>query len=398
MAEWSNWSGSLTFEPARIYHLKTEDEIVNLVRRCRAENRTIRVAGSGHSSSALVQTDDTIISLKYFKGITSIDRDAMTATLKTGMTVEETNKALEREGYALFNTGDVDVQYLAGAISTGTHGTGRRLQNLSAMLVGVRLVTANGEIVEYHCKHHPEMIKAFRVSLGALGIITEITVKILPLFRLKRREVFASMGDCFRYFDQLAEENRNVDFYWYPRRDEVKIRILNEPDKGSMKLPFPHVVHRHEKDVVGEVLPRERDLRFDETEFAFDAETAWECFRLVRKRIKEKHRRTVAWRTLFRTIARDDAFLSPHFGRDSVTISLHHNAGLPYKDYFNDIEAIFKDFDGRPHWGKKHNLKGKSLKRLYPDWDRFHQIRNQMDPEEVFLNEYLRKLFNDHEE
>ena len=398
MAEWSNWSGSLSFEPRGIYHPKTEGEVVNLVRKCRAEKRKIRLAGSGHSSSALVQTDDVLVSLKYFKGITSINRDAMTATLKTGMTVEETNKALEREGSALFNTGDVDVQDLAGAISTGTHGTGRRLQNLSSMLVGVRLVTANGEIAEYHDAHDPEIMKAFRVSLGALGILTEITVKVLPLFSLERSDVFASIEDCFRHFDQLAEENRNVDFYWYPRRDEVKIRILNEPGKGSRKLPFPHVVQQHEKDVVGEVLPRERELRFDETEFSFDAATALECFKLVRQRIKMKHRRTVAWRTLFRTIAQDDTFMSPHFGRDSVTISLHHNAGLPYKDYFDDIESIFNDFDGRPHWGKKHNLKGQALKRLYPDWDRFHQIRKQMDPEEVFLNEYLGKLFNENEE
>lgn len=392
--EWSNWSGSLAFEPDRILYPKSEEEIAQLVRQCRDSKKGIRVAGSGHSSSALVRTDDVVINLKHFKGIKCIDSTAMTATLKAGMTVEESNKALEHKGYALFNTGDVDVQYLSGAISTGTHGTGKQLQNLSSMLAGVRIVNAEGNISEFHEDKDPEELKAFRVSLGALGIMTEITVRILPLFELKRIDAFASMEDCFRHFDQLSEENRNVDFYWYPRRDEVKIRILNEPGKGTQRLPFPHVVQRREQDVVGDVLPRKRELRFDETEFAFDAASAWECFRTVRQRIKEKHRRTVAWRTLFRTIAKDDTFISPHFGRESVTISLHHNAGLPYKEYFNDIEPIFNDFGGRPHWGKKHNLKGNALEKLYPEWNRFHAIRKRLDPDEFFLNTYLRKLFN----
>ncbi len=398
MAEWSNWSGSLTFEPSTISHPRSEEEITKLVRRCRDEKKKIRVAGSGHSSSALVQTDEVLISLKHFKGIKSINVESMTATLNAGMTVEECNEALEKKGYALFNTGDVDVQYLAGAISTGTHGTGRKLQNLSSMLMGVRVVNADGDVSEYHFDQHPDELKAFRVSVGALGILTEITVKILPLFSLRRLDIFASMEDCFRHFDQLAEENRNVDFYWYPRRDEVKIRILNEPGKGTQKLPFPHIVQRSEQDVVGEVLPRTRELRFDETEFAFDTKAAWECFRIVRQRIKEKHRRTVAWRTLFRTIAKDDTFLSPHFGRDSITISLHHNAGLSYKDYFNDIEPIFRDYGGRPHWGKKHNFKAGALSKLYPEWNRFHQIRKRVDPDDFFLNEYLQKLFYENEE
>ena len=398
MAEWSNWSGSLTFEPSSLLHPKSEDDIVDIVNKCRDENKTIRVVGSGHSSSALVQTKDVLISLKHFKGIKSIDKEAMTATLMAGMTVEESNAALEKMGYALFNTGDVDVQYLAGAISTGTHGSGRKLQNLSSMLMRVRVVNSQGDIVEYDHKEHPEEIKAFRVSLGSLGVITELTVRILPLFSLQRMDVFASIEDCFQYFDEIADRYRNVDFYWYPRRDEVKIRILNDLEKGISKLPFRHVVQSREEDVVGKVLPRTRELRFDETEFAFDAEVAWECFREVRKRVKEKHRRTVAWRTLFRTIAKDDSFLSPHYGRESVTISLHHNAGLPYREYFEDIEPIFNAYGGRPHWGKKHNLKRDMLKDLFPEWNVFHQMRKQVDPDEIFLNEYLRKLFNENKD
>jgi FAD/FMN-containing dehydrogenase len=393
MKEWSNWSGSLTFCPKEFLVPKTEDELCKIVKRSREKGRKCRVAGSGHSSSALVETDDILISLDRFKKLEHLDEKKHTATLGAGLTVHESNEVLQKKGYALFNTGDVDVQFLIGAISTGTHGTGKKLQNLSSMLVGVRVVSPEGEIKEYHEDTHPEMMKAFRVSVGSLGIITSFMVKVLPLFKLKRTDIFVSIEDCFRYFDELASENRNVDFYWYPRRDQVKIRILNEPGEGTTRFPFPYHIHKEEEGYVGEILPRHRELKFDETEYAFDASIAMECFKVVRKRIKEKHRKEVAWRTLFRTIAADDVFLSPHFGRDSVTISLHHNAGLPYHDYFDDIEPIFRDFGGRPHWGKKHKMKARDLKKLFPGWEKFHEIRKELDPDRFFMNAYLNDLF-----
>lgn len=395
MEEWTNWSGSLKFAPAELHNPADENALVNIMEKAHEGLRKVRVSGAGHSSSSLVETDQVLINLANFKGIVRNNEIESTATLRAGMTVHESNQALQKIDLALFNTGDVDVQMLAGAISTGTHGTGRRLQNLSSMLMGVRMVNGNGKVIEFNQQEHPELMKAIRVSLGSLGVFTEITVKVVPLFKLKRLELCANVEDCIHHFDQVADENRNVDFYWYPRSDETKIRILNEPGKGSESFPFRYKCKDEEEGWVGDILPRTRELKFDEMEYSFPREVAMDCFKTIRERIKKTHRREVAWRVLFRTIAADDNYLSPHNGRDSVTISLHHNAGLPYGKYFSDIEPIFIDFGGRPHWGKKHSLKARQLQKLYPDWQKFQSVREKLDPYQVFMNSYLRELLID---
>lgn len=397
MEAWRNWSGSLAFRPEEILSPENETALIDVVKHCKERRKKIRVAGAGHSSSSLVKTDDTLLSLSRFKGIVRHDEQEKTATLRTGMTVHESNKALQSIGYALFNTGDVDVQMLTGAISTGTHGTGRRLQNLSSMLCGVRMIDANGEVKSFSKTEHPDLMKAIRVSLGSLGVFTEITVRVLPVFKLRRLELCVDVRDCIEYFHQLADENRNADFYWYPRSDETKIRILNEPGNGSQSFPFKFNCRDEEEGWVGDILPRTRELRFDEMEYSFSVEAGMKCFQTIRDRIKKNHRKEVAWRVLYRTIAADENYLSPHSHRDSVTISLHHNAGLSYEKYFSDIEPIFIDFGGRPHWGKKHSLKAKQLRKLYRDWNKFHEVRRSMDPDGIFMNPFLQELFDDDE-
>lgn len=388
---WTNWSGSLQFTPASIAEPNNEEELAALVRRAAEAKGTVRVAGAGHSSSSLVATDDVLVSLAKFQGLVSHDSARQQAVLRSGMTVHDAGKAFLDVGLATHNTGDVDVQTLAGAIGTGTHGTGKKLQNLSAMLIGARMVNGLGQIVEYNIEQHPDILRALRLSLGILGIFTTIRVQLVPAFQLHRREWCAHIDNCLANLDHLIEENRNFDFYWYPRSDEVKLRTLNSPGAGSRGLPFAKVV----KDYTGwsnEVLPRHRELKFDEMEYALPQEAGIECFREVRERVKKKWRKIVGWRVLYRTIAADDAYLSSYYRRDSVTISLHQNAGLSFWEYFTDIEPIFRAYGGRPHWGKKHTLKAHDLRPLYPEWDRFLEIRRMLDPEGVFLNSYLREL------
>lgn len=392
MKEWTNWSGSLRFKPATFLQPRTEEELCAMVHQSHAQGVKVRVAGAGHSSSALVKTEETLFRLDHFKGIVSINEQAQTATLRTGMTVHEANSALQEVNLALFNTGDVDVQMLAGAIATGTHGSGRKLQNLSSMLTGVRLINNEGQIESYTEEEHPERMKALRVSLGSLGIFTEITVKVLPVFELKRLEFFTDVDTCMAQFDHVADDNRNADFYWYPRSDETKIRVLNEPGKGSAKFDFNTYCSKSEQGLVGEILPRHRELKFEEMEYALPREAGLACFREVRKRIKDRHRKEVAWRVLYRVIAADDNYLSPHQGRESVSISLHHHAGLPFEAFFNDIEPIFLDHNGRPHWGKKHNLTASQIKPRYPHWNDFLRVRNLMDADGTFLNDHLKSL------
>jgi FAD/FMN-containing dehydrogenase len=375
-------------------HAENEEVIIQQVRRCKDSGMKIRVAGAGHSSSPLVTTDELLISLDLLKGLVSHNAEEGTATFKAGTTVHEANHILQREGLALFNTGDVDVQMLAGAIATGTHGTGKNLQNLSAMLVGARVIDGHGVVHEFNDNQDSERMKALRVSLGLMGILTAITVKVVPLFKLERREICTSVEDCLDNFDRLGNEYRNVDFYWYPRSDEVKIRLLDKPGKIPPQFAFPAQLKKTEKGWVGDILPRKRDLKFDEMEYALPAHSGIECFKQVRQRILERHRKEVAWRVLVRTVAADDNYVSPHFGRNTISISLHHNAGLPFDSYFSDVEPLFREFDGRPHWGKKHYLKGSDLKKLYPEWNTFNNERNKLDPQNTFMNPYLEKILN----
>jgi FAD/FMN-containing dehydrogenase len=394
MQEWINWSGSLRFTPGAFSQPENEDDLREIIRTCSLSGKKLKLAAAGHSSSPLVKTDHCLVHLQHFNKLLRINSDEQTATIQTGMTVRETNSALQKENYALFNTGDVDVQTVIGAISTGTHGTGKKLQNLASMLQRVRMINYEGDVKVFTQKDHPDIMRALRVSLGAFGVFTEIDVKILPLFKLHRLEVCTDIETCLDHFDQLANENRNVDFYWYPRSDEAKIRILNVPGEATPKLTFKHTLKDDEVGWVGDILPRTRELKFDETEFALGAENGLDCFKAIRKRIKEKHRKEVAWRVLVRTIAKDDSYLSPHYGRNSIAISVHHNAGLPFEDYFKDLEPIFVEFGGRPHWAKKHWRRANHLIPLYPEWNKFHEIRKQLDPGGFFLNEHLKEIFN----
>jgi FAD/FMN-containing dehydrogenase len=390
----TNWSGSLKFTPGALKEPSNENELLGIVNSALKSNQRIRVMGAGHSSSPLVETDKVLVSLKKFKAVDRIDKENSTAWIGTGLTVKEGGSKLLHEGLSFHNTGDVDVQYVSGAISTGTHGTGKRLQNLSSMLIGCRMVCADGELRELNEERDGKpFFDAMRVSLGTLGIMTHMKLKLLPAFKLDRKEWCTHIDNCLENLDDLMENNRNFDFYWYPRSDMAKIRILNEPGIGTQHLDYA----RRVQDISGwaiDVLPKERDLKFDEMEYALPMEAGPDCFQAVRKLVKEKFRRSVAWRVLYRTIRADDFYLSPYFSRDSVTISLHQNAGLEFKEYFERVEHIFRDFGGRPHWGKKHNLQGGELNKLYPKWNDFLEIRQRMDPKGMFLNDHLNQLFN----
>ncbi len=365
--------------------------LVDLVRRAGTEKRTVRVVGAGHSSSPLVETEDILVSLERFQGIESYNSMAYEVVIRAGMTLHDAGQALLKIGLALENLGDVDVQTLAGAFGTGTHGTGKRLKNLSSQIIGVRMVTGTGDIVECRLDQEPDLLRAARVSLGVLGIFTALKLRLVPAYQLHRREYCTHIDTCLAHLDQLVAENRNFDFYWYPRSEEAKLRTLNLPGQAPNVLSYAPCV----KDEIGwssDILPKVRELKFDEMEYALPAEAGLACFQEVRQRVKERHRKLVGWRVLYRTVAADDAYLSPFYERDTVTISLHQNASLPFWEYFKDIEPIFRAYGGRPHWGKKHTLKADDLQTLYPMWNRFLEIRTRMDPEGLFLNPYLRNL------
>lgn len=392
--EFINWSGSLRFFPASQVWPATEEAVCVYVRDAAARSRKIRVAGSGHSSSPLVETPDILMSMRDHRGLIDYDRASSRATVGAGTVLHDLGLILHDVGMSMQNLGDVDTQTIAGVIGTGTHGSGRKLQNISATLVGVRLITGTAEIVEWSIERDPDLIHAARVSMGLLGIFSAVRLQLEPRYRLRRREYCARTDDCLAHLDELADAHRNFDFYWYPRRDEVKLRTLNPPELPPPELPYARCI-KEQEGFSHEIIAQERQLKFEELEYFIPAEAGPACFREVRRRILERHRKQVAWRVLYRLIARDDAFLSPIHGRDSVAISVHQNASLPYQEYFDDIEPILRAHDGRPHWGKKHSLHGPALAALYPRWDDFMKLRRRLDPQAVFLPAPMARLLGE---
>ncbi|MEG9326765.1 D-arabinono-1,4-lactone oxidase [Salinimicrobium catena] len=383
----------MAFQPGKVFEPESEEEVCDIIRKASRQGKKVRVVGAGHSSSPLVKTEDFLLSLKHFRGVESPDRETAQATVPAGMTVKEAGKDLFRYGLAMHNTGDVDIQTLAGAIGTGTHGTGKNLKNLSSMLIGARMVTGKGEIIEVSQMKDPQMIKALQVALGSCGVFLKMRLQLQPVYNLHRKEWCIPLEKCLENLEELQNNNRNFDFYWYPRTDLCKIRVMNEEDHKMPEVPYGNL-EMEQQGHSHEILPRSRHLKFDEMEYALPKENGPECFMEVREQVRKKWRKEVAWRVLYRTIKADDAFISPMYDRESVTISLHHNAGLPFEDYFKAIEPIFKMYGGRPHWGKKHYMKGKELQELYPKWENFQQIRQKLDPEGVFLTPYLKELLN----
>ncbi|MCZ7437795.1 FAD-binding protein [Micromonospora sp. WMMC241] len=394
-----NWSGSLSFTPAQWAEPADEDEVCALVRRARDSGVTIRPVGSGHSSSPLVRTDGILLGLDRLAGV--ISDDGRLATAWAGTTLKALGEGLYDAGLAMDNLGDVDYQSIAGATATGTHGTGLGFGNLSTQLTGVRLVTGTGEVLEIDAERNPELLPAARLSLGALGVVTRVTLHVQPRYELRRRSWCARLDWTLDHLAELQHTNRNMDFYWYPRSDRTQIRVINRVDEAHHRPAWPGsptaggAPRQSQVGPTHRTIPRHRELRFEEIEYMLPSEAFPACFAEVRRRVRERHRRVAGWRVLVRTVAPDDIWLSNAHGRPTTTIACLQNTSLPYDDYFHDMEAVFRHYGGRPHWGKKHWLGARELRPLYPRWDDFQAVRRRLDPDGVFLTPDLARLLED---
>ena len=229
-ATWSNWSGSVTSSPAAIRHPASLDEIIAIVRECHERGCGLRVIGAGHSFTPLAWTDGVLISLDRYTGLEHVDQAAAQATIRAGTQIKALGEQLFAHGLAQANLGDIDVQSIAGAISTGTHGSGATLGSLSTQVVGLTLITAAGELIECSETHNRKIFKAAQVALGALGIITSVTLQLLPAYRLDytwRRE---TLDECLTHVEDYRRENRNFEFFWLPYSDGTLIKCMNVTD------------------------------------------------------------------------------------------------------------------------------------------------------------------------
>jgi FAD/FMN-containing dehydrogenase len=384
---WANFSGRVTCKPARFARPRDESELVAAVRA--ADGRGLRVAGTGHSFTPLCACDGTLVSLDDFQGVTAIDRARRQATVRAGTKLHALGEPLLAAGLAMANMGDVDVQALAGAVSTGTHGTGPSLRNVSSQLVGARLVLASGEILELDAERDPERLDAARVSLGLLGVFSSLRLQLVPAYRLHERVWKTGIEECLAELDADVAARRHYEFWWYPHKDYAERKALSLTD-----APPESVADRKGEriDWSARILPSVRELRFNEMEYSVPAAAGPECFRAVRERMRS-HWPDVVWPVEYRTLAADSAWLSTAHQRDTVTISLHQDARIAPDAFFADCEPIFTAHGGRPHWGKLHTRGTAELAALYPRFAEFQSLRRELDPLGAFANAYLRELF-----
>ena len=397
---WHNWSGSVAATPRRIAAPTSEAEVAATVREAAAAGETVRVVGSGHSFVPLCATDGTLITLDALHGLVSIDPERRQATIWAGTKLHRLGPLLHAAGLGMANMGDIDRQSLGGAVGTGTHGTGPTLGNISTQVVGLRLATAAGDQLDCSPAQEPEIFHAARVSLGALGVATQITLQLLPAYRLHERTWVAPFEECMAQLDTLIAATRHFEFFWLPQTDACAMKALHPTDAPISTPPPPSPsppgsLGRYTKpervDWSHRVLPSERNVRFNEMEFAVPAAHGPDCLREIRALMQTKHR-DITWAVEYRTLRADDIPLSPAHGRETVTISIHQAAELPHAPFFADAEAIFRNHRGRPHWGKCHTHRARDLRDLYPQWDTFATIRAQLDPAGRLLNDHLRDI------
>lgn len=400
MPEWSNWSGSVRCEPSALLAPASEDGVQAAVREAAVAGLRVRVAGTGHSFVPICATDGMLLDLQNLSGLVSVDRGYGTATFWAGTKIWQMGEPLLAHGFALANQGDIDKQAIAGAIGTATHGTGAALGNLSSMVTALRIVTADGSILQVD-DTDPEALLAARVSLGALGVVSQVTMRVVPAYRLHEKSWPEPFDECIERLDERIAANRHFEFWWAPPIDMCAMKTLNptgeeigvresEPPTGLLK----RYINPERVDWSYRIFPSERTNLFNEIEFSIPAEAGPACVRELRDMMKTRHA-DVLWPIEYRTVAPDDALLSPHQGRPSVTISLHQAADLPHGPFFADAQAVLRAHGGRPHWGKWHTLLAADLAQLYPDWDRFQAVRRRLDPAGLFLNEHLRGIFGE---
>ena len=388
MLSFQNWSGSVVCEPTRVESPSDEPALAALVAAAPGE---VRVVGAGHSGTPLCATDGLLLQLDALSGLEAVDREGLQATVRAGTRLCDLGGLLFEHGLAMQNLGDIDRQALAGAVGTGTHGTGRTLGNISTTVEQVRLIDADGEIRSYSSAADADLLRALRVSLGSLGVFTALRLRLVPAYRLHERIRRMPVEACLDRLEAEIEGSRHFEFFWLPHKDVAEMKTLSLTDEEPSDLPDL----RYER--IGwsaRILPSERDVKFFEMEYAVPAEHGPACFREVRARMQERHG-DVLWPVEYRSVAPDDAMLSNAHGRDTVTISVHQDGSLPYREFFESVEPIFWGCGGRPHWGKIHTLRAERLRELYPEWDRFLAIREQLDPRGRFLNAHLREVFLD---
>ena len=424
IVQWRNWSGAQSCIPTDRVGPADEAKLVDFLR---SNKGVVRPVGSGHSFSALVPTDGTLLSLNRLSGLLSYDPESLEAVFGAGTLLSQTGAPLKEVGLGMQNMSDIDYQTLGGLYATSTHGTGITLGSMSTQITGLRLVTAKGDVIDCDRERQAEVFNAACVSLGALGVITRFRLQCQPAYRLHEKMWLAKTEDVLADIDRHLKENRHFEMQVLTHSDYALAIALNETDApansdggeaeegGNEYVRLIEMLHKYGSDfprarrAIMNFVARQvefderiadsfaifanvRNVRFNEMEYEVPAEAGPDCLREIMKTIHDKNLPT--WFPIeYRYVKGDDLMLSQFHGRDSASISIHQYYEMDYHGYFSVIEPIFWKYEGRPHWGKLHSLNAGVLRNLYPRWKDFLAVRESLDPQGRFLNGHLRSIF-----
>ncbi|MEM8706305.1 MAG: D-arabinono-1,4-lactone oxidase [Actinomycetota bacterium] len=426
--EVTNWSKLQRFQPREIFAPGSEDELAGIVRRAGQEGRRVKVMGAGHSFTAIAVTPDFHVTIEALDRLHSVDRNTGLVTVGAGITLKKLNRVLDKEGLALTNMGDIDKQSIAGAISTGTHGTGLAYGGIATQVRGLRLITPSGESVDIDATQEPELFSCARVGLGALGLITRVTLQAVPAFRIHAVETSHSLDEVLEAWPETIRANDHAEFFFMPGGRNAARKINNRTDAPAEPLPRSRYVadklvgenlgfglvnrvarrapraaptvaklingsemERDYVDVSHKVFTTPRWVHFYESEWSVPLAELDGVIREVNTFARTLGK-PVTFPIEVRCAAADDIPLSTANGEDRGYIAAHVFWGTPYDEYFTGLWSIVRNVGGRPHWGKMHSETAESLQPVYPEWQRFLDVRRRADPEGRFSNSYLDRV------
>jgi FAD-linked oxidoreductase len=434
---WRNWAGLESAEPRREVSPASAHEVVAAVRAASTARETVKMVGTGHSFTAIAAPGDVMLRPDRLTGVLSVDREAMTVTAYAGTPLKLLNSELERLGLSLHNMGDIAEQTLAGAVSTGTHGTGGVAAGLAAQLTGFELVTGTGEVLAASAAENRDVFELGRVGLGALGILTTVTFAVEPSFLLEAHETPMSWDEALGSFDAMVDQSHHCDMYWFPHTDRMLTKrntrlaedvsqarpvgrlrgwlddeLLSNTVFGALTAVTnraPRAIPRMNRfaagalsertysDVAHRVFTSPRRVVFREMEYAVPRAAGLEALREARRVVDASE-----WRISFpveiRVAPADDVALSTAYDRDSFYLAFHthHRSDwATHAAYLRAMEEIMRAHDGRPHWGKLHTLTAADLEPAYPRFGEFVALRDRLDPDRLFANDYLRRVLGD---
>jgi FAD-linked oxidoreductase len=425
---WVNWGRSAIAHPTAVLRPTSTAEVVELVREAAAVGRRVKAVGSGHSFTSIATTDGVMVEMSRMTRLLHGDASTGLVRVEGGLRLRELNRLLDALGLALPNLGDIDHQTITGAVSTGTHGTGGRLHGISKAVVGVRLVTGTGEVLDL--AEGDELFGAARVSLGALGVVTEVVLQCVPAFLLHAREEPMALDAVWEGLDDLVDGNDHFELYWWPHTRRTSTKRNNRVPAGTEPRPVGRARHLLEDEVLSngafgaicrlgtarpgwvpainrvnaralsareftdrshEVFCSPRRVRFREMEYAVPRAAVREVVEELAAFV-DRSDLTVSFPVEVRFTAADDVWMSTGHERDNAYVAVHQYVQRPFERYFAGAEAIFAAHEGRPHWGKIHTRDADYLRKQYARFDDFVAARDRLDPERTFTNAYLDRV------